>query len=176
MSGYSFPVTPLPPADPPAVGEPAPEFRLPLVTDEYWRDVSLSELVAERPTLLVFSSMDGTGYATYTWIELRERGIGGENLGVAGVSVSTPYEHHAFIREHDLPYPLFSDPGNVAGERYGLARGHDGMANLEEPHPALVLVDGEQVVRYAWVAEEWPEFPDWDRLEQELAAALSDLE
>jgi peroxiredoxin len=176
MSGYSFPVTPLPPADPPAAGEPAPEFRLPLVTDEFWRDVSLSELVADRPTLLVFFPMDGTGYATYTWIELRERGVGGDEMGVAGVSVSTPYGHHAFIREHGLPYPLFSDPGNVTGDRYGLTREHDGMANLEEPRPALLLVDCDQVVRYTWVAEEWPEFPDWDRLEEDLAATLAGLE
>ena len=33
------------------------------------------------------------------------------------------------------------------------------------------IVDEERVVQYAWVAQEWPDFPDYD----EVGAVLADL-
>jgi len=45
------------------------------------------------------------------------------------------------------------------------------MAGVSEPRPAVFLVEPDRTVAYAWVAEEWPEFPDYDAVE----AALADL-
>jgi len=45
------------------------------------------------------------------------------------------------------------------------------MTGVSEPRPAVYLLDDERVVEYAWVAEEWPQFPDYDEVE----AALSEL-
>ena len=45
------------------------------------------------------------------------------------------------------------------------------MAGVEEPRPAVFVLDGERVVQYAWVAEEWPDFPDYDVVE----AAMDEL-
>jgi peroxiredoxin len=39
------------------------------------------------------------------------------------------------------------------------------MAGVREPRPAVFLVDGEGTVRYAWVADEWPDFPEYDDVE-----------
>lgn len=47
----------------------------------------------------------------------------------------------------------------------------DGLAEIEEAHPAVVLFDGYHTVRYAWAASEWPGFPDDDAIE----AVISDL-
>jgi len=49
MVDLDFDVVELGPADHPEVGERAPDFTRPLVNDEYWEDVSLSEICAERP-------------------------------------------------------------------------------------------------------------------------------
>jgi len=171
----AFEVVDLPAVDPPAVGEQAPDFERPLVTDEYWEDTALSELTAEGPVLLVFHPMDGDFPTTYIWNEIRDRNWGHReadgNLQVVGLSISTPYEHKTTIAERGMDYRLFSDPKNGVAEAYDIVNDLDGMAGIEEPRPAVFLLNEDRVVQYAWVASEWPDFPDYD----EVAAALADL-
>lgn len=168
-----FEVVDLPAVDPPAVGEAAPDFERPLVTDEYWEDIALSELTAEGPVLLVFHPMDGDFPTTYMWNEIRDREWGRSegDLRVVGLSISTPYEHKTTIAERGMDYRLFSDPQNGVAEAYDIVNDLDGMAGIEEPRPAVFLLDEDRVVQYAWVASEWPDFPDYDDIE----AALADL-
>lgn len=165
-----FEVVSLPEADHVDVGETAPDFTRPLVNAEFWEDVSLSDLLADGPLLLVFYPMDGSFPATYVWNELRERAWGEEyGVQVVGLSISTPYEHETLIRERGIDYPLFSDPANGVAEAYGIVHDLDGMAEISEPRPAFFLLDPDRTVEYAWVASEWPEFPDYDEIEDATA-------
>ena len=167
-----FDVVDLPETDHVAVGDVAPDFERPLVNSEYWEDTALSALTDEGPVLLVFHTMDGDFPAIYAWRELAERGFEEEyDVRPVGLSISSPYEHSRFLDERDLPYELFSDPANGVAEDYGIVHDLDGMAGVTEPRPAVFLLDGDRTVRYAWVAGEWPEFPDYD----EIADALADL-
>jgi len=163
-----FPVTELGPADHVEVGEQAPDITRPLVNAEYWEDVALSDLYGEEPVVLVFHPMDGDFPSTYVWNEIRERAWG-EHATVVGCSISSPYEHKRFVAERrldgDPAYRLFSDPGNGVAEAYGIAHELDGMTGIAEPRPSVFVVDGEGTVEYAWVATEWPEFPDYDEVE-----------
>lgn len=164
-----FDVVDLPPADNPTEGDQAPDFERPLVNDEYWEDVALSELTADGPVLLVFNPMDGAFPATYMWDELRDRGFDEDHtLTVVGLSISTPYEHKTFIAKRGMDYRLFSDPQNGVAEAYGIVHNLDGMANVSEPRPAMFLLDEDRTVQYVWVAEEWPDFPDYDEVEAAL--------
>jgi peroxiredoxin len=162
-----FDVVDLGPADAPEPGEEAPDFTRPLVTDEHWEDVALSDLAADGPVALVFVPMIGSFPATYVWTELTERGWDDETT-VVGVSIATPYDTRAFIEERDLPFALFSDPGNGVAEAYGIVHDLDGMAGVSEPRPATFVLDDDLTVDYAWVATEWPAFPDYDAVEQHL--------
>ncbi|MFD1586367.1 peroxiredoxin family protein [Halorientalis brevis] len=167
-----FDVVDLPPSGHPDVGEQAPDFERPLVTAEFWEDRALSDLTAEGPVLLVFHTMDGAFPTTYMWNEIRDRGWGSGNedggLQVVGLSISTPYEHKTTIADREIDYPLFSDPQNGVAEQYGIVHDLDGMAGVSEPRPAAFLLDEERVVQYAWVAQEWPAFPDYDEIEARL--------
>ncbi|MDZ7702265.1 MAG: redoxin domain-containing protein [Halobacteriales archaeon] len=168
-----FDIVDLPPADPPAVGETAPDLTRPLVTAEYWQDVALGELTAEGPVLVVFHPMDGAFPTTYAWKEIAGRGWG-DRLRVVGVSVSDPYAHKQLIRERGLEdgdYALYSDPQNGLAEAFGVTHDLDGMAGVVEARPAAFLLDGDHTVRYAWAASQWPEFPDYDAVE----AAIDEL-
>jgi peroxiredoxin len=162
-----FDVVDLPETDHVAAGDTAPDFERPLVNDEYWSDVTLSELTDDGPVLLVFYPMDGSFPATYVWNELRDRELG-ELLTVVGLSISTPYAHKRLIEERKMDYRLFSDPANGVAEAYGIAHDLDGMAGVSEPRPATYLIDEDRTVDYAWVAREWPDFPDYDELESEV--------
>jgi peroxiredoxin len=165
-----FDVVTLPDTDHAAVGDRAPEFTRPLVGPEYWEDTALSALTAEGPVCLVFHPMDGAFPTTYMYTEIRDRGWT-DRLPVVGVSISTPYEHRDLLADREVDVRLFSDPANDVAEAYGVAHDLDGMEGVSEPRPAVFLVDGDREIRYAWVAGEWPEFPDYDAVE----AAIDDL-
>ena len=164
-----FPVYDLPQADPVAVGDPAPDFTRPLVTDEGWEDVALSDLAAGGGVLLVFYPMDGGGKSIYTWREIAGRDWGDDSLAVAGLSISTPFDHVRFIEDRDLQYPLYSDPQNGVADEFGVVHDLHGMAGMAEPRPAVFLLEEDLTVSYAWVASEWPETPPYDEIEDELA-------
>jgi peroxiredoxin len=168
----TFDVVDLGRADHPEIGEQAPDFTRPLVNDEYWEDTSLSELTAEAPVVLVFHPMDGDFPTTYIWQEIRDRGWDEYDAEVVGLSISSPYEHSRFLEEWGLEaFRLFSDPGNDVGDRYGISHDLDGMAGIEEPRPAVFVVDESRTIRNGWVATEWPEFPPYDDIE----AAIEEL-
>jgi len=165
-----FDVVSLPEADAVEEGETAPDFTRPLVTAEYWEDRALSDLASEGPILLVFHSMDGSFPATYVWQEITGRGWD-DYATVVGLSISTPYAHRDLIRERDLEggdYALFSDPDNGVAEAYGVAHDLDGMTGVSEPRPAVYLLESDRTVAYAWVADRWPAFPDYEAIEEAL--------
>jgi len=164
-----FEVVSLPASDHPTVGETAPDFTRPLVNEEYWEDASLSSLVADGPTLLVFHPMDGAFPTTYIWKEIDERGFVAD-VQVVGVSISSPYEHKDLLKERAADARLFSDPTAEVAAAYDVEHDLDGMAGVTEHRPAVFLLDEERTIQYAWVAEEWPEFPAYD----EIAAAIDD--
>ncbi|WP_324664937.1 redoxin domain-containing protein [Haloarcula sediminis] len=171
MAEFDFDVVELGPVDHPEEGEQAPDFTRPLVNDEYWEDTSLSEVCADSddPVLVLFHAMDGAFPATYLWNEVRDRAWH-EDATVVGVSVSTPYAHKDLLDERDVAGKarLFSDPTNGVAEAYGIDMDLDGMESIAEPRPAVFVLDSDRTVEYAWVGEEWPEFPDYDAVEAQL--------
>ncbi|MDY6764236.1 MAG: peroxiredoxin, partial [Halobacteria archaeon] len=65
-------------------------------------------------------------------------------------------------------YELFSDPRCDVGELYGVTHDLDGMTGIVEHRPAVFLIDSERNVEYTWVASEWPDFPDYDEIEEAI--------
>jgi len=158
-----FEVVDLPEADHPEEGAEAPDFTRPLVNGEYWEDTSLSALTEEGPVLLVFHPADGAFPTTYVFEELAEREL---DVRTVGVSISSPYEHADTLSERafDL-HGLYSDPAADIAALYGVENDLDGMSGIVEHRPAVFLVDAHREIRYAWAASEWPEFPDYDAVE-----------
>ncbi|GAB7011972.1 peroxiredoxin [Halolamina salina] len=162
--GLDFEVVDLPDADHPEVGDEAPDFTRPLVNEEFWEDRSLASLVDDGPVLLVAHPMDGAFPATYVWNEIDDRGWTDE-VDVVGLSISSPYEHRDLLAERGEEARLFSDPDAGVAEAYGIEHDLDGMTGITEHRPAVFLIDGDRTIEYAWVAETWPDFPDYDEVE-----------
>ena len=162
-----FDVVDLPEADHVETGDEAPDFERPLVTDEFWEDRALSDLLAEGPVVLVFHPMDGAFPATYVWNEVRDRGWT-DDVAVVGCSISTPYEHETFIEEREIDARLFSDPAAGVADQYGIGHDLDGMTGVREHRPAVFVVEPDRTVAYDWVASEWPDFPDYDAVEDAI--------
>ncbi|WP_254766238.1 redoxin domain-containing protein [Salinilacihabitans rarus] len=166
-----FDVVDLGPADAPEPGAEAPDFTRPLVTDEFWEDRSLAALTDDGRTILVFTPMIGSFVGKYVWDELVERGWDDRDATVVGVTASTPYAVSQFLDENEYPVAIFADPANGVADAYGIAHDLDGMAGVAEPRLAFVAVDEERTVEDVWVATEWPEFPDYDDMEERLGLA-----
>lgn len=43
------------------------------------------------------------------------------------------------------------------------------MAGLEGARPAVFVVDSSLTVQFAWVADEWPELPPFEAIEEAVA-------
>ena len=103
------------------------------------------------------------------WNEIRDRARDeGNDLTVVGLSISSPYEHKVTVEKRRIDYRLFSDPGNEVAEEYGIVNDLNGMTGISEPRPAVYLLDEDRTVEYAWVADEWPAFPDYDEVEDAI--------
>ncbi|PCR89097.1 redoxin domain-containing protein [Natrinema ejinorense] len=165
-----FEVVELGPADHPEPGDTAPEFTRPLVTDEFWEDRTLSELVAETEgrTILVFTPMTGSFLAKYVWDELTERNWDDRAGRVVGVTASTPYGVKRLLGDNGYPFTFFSDPSNEVAASYGIEHELDGMTGISEPRVAFFALEDDRTIAGAWVATDWPDFPDYDELEAEL--------
>ncbi|QKY20347.1 redoxin domain-containing protein [Halolamina sp. CBA1230] len=165
-----FDVVDLPGTDHVEEGDTAPDFTRPLVNEEYWEDRSLSSLTEDGPVLLVAHPMDGAFPSTYVWNEIDDREWA-DAVDVVGLSISTPYEHRSLLAERGADARLFSDPGAGVAAQYGIEHDLDGMAGVTEHRPAVFLLDEDRTVEYAWVASEWPDFPEYDEIE----AAIEEL-
>lgn len=165
MGAFPFDVATFGDLSPPEPGETAPDFTRPLVTNEGWRDVALSELFEGEPVLLIFYPMNGSGKSHFTWKAVRERGWE-DAVSVAGVGISQPFDMRSFIGSHDLTCGIFSDPANDVAERYGIVHDVGGMTGIEEPVPAVFLLEDGRIISESWIAGEWPEQPPYDRIDE----------
>lgn len=166
MPELGFEVVDLPATDHVAEGDTAPDFTRPLVGPEYWEDAALHEVVDGR-TVLCFTTMDRAFPATYLWNAIDDRGWI-DDVDVYGLSISTPYAHEALLRRRADGVRLWSDPANGVAEEWGLTHELDGMANVAEPRPAVYVLEEDLTVDHCWVAAEWPEFPPYEEIEEQL--------
>jgi len=141
-------------------GERAPQFELPGVVDGSIEPVDLQGRLAGAVVVLAFypgdfnpACEDGTtGLDDLDLVSMQR------NVTVLGISGDSVYSHRAFADEYNLTIPLLSDVrGEVAAE-YGVAV--EGERPTHATERAVVVVDPDGDVRYAWLADERDELPD----------------
>jgi peroxiredoxin Q/BCP len=101
------------------VGATAPDF---MALDQDGRVRQLRLLNRRRPVVLFFYPHDGTPGCTQEACAFRDAWDRLEATGaiVVGVSTDDPAEHARFAREHELQFPLLSDPEGEVLSRYGV--------------------------------------------------------
>jgi peroxiredoxin Q/BCP len=102
-------------------GDQAPEFT---ATDQAGDTVRLSELLADGPVVLFFYPKAFTPGCTWESCHFRdlasEFGVAGaRRVGVSADDVATQAD---FDAEHDLGFPLLSDPDRSIARQYGVKR------------------------------------------------------
>jgi peroxiredoxin len=130
-----------------ATGTQAPDFALPSTPDQ---KVSLSEFRG-RNVILVFYPADwspvcGDQLALYN--ELRDQ-FDDMNADLIAVSVDGIWCHLAFAKDRGFRLTLLADfePKGAVAKAYGVYREGEGVTER-----ALFVIDGEGVIRYAYVS------------------------
>lgn len=102
----------------PAVGQPAPAFKLQDQTGE-WR--SLADYRGKW-VVLYFYPKDGTPGCTTQACEFRDEifAFRRANTVILGVSVDDLESKKAFAKEHSLPFQVLADPTKAVTKQYGV--------------------------------------------------------
>jgi len=158
-----------------SAGTTAPDFELPGIStaaDEEIGSYRLSDLIADGPVLLNFYLFDFHPACTTNLCDLHdiEWFTLDTDISVLGVSTDRTFSHRAFAEDQSLGFPLLSDSDGSVAEAFGVLydeyQGHKRIAKR-----SVFVVDTDRTVRYAWVADDPADGPDWDA----VRAAVDDL-
>jgi peroxiredoxin len=177
------------PTDAVAAGDLLQDFTLP---DATRKDVSLSDLVADGPTVLVFYR---GGWCPYCNLALHQYQaelvpqLSRFGARLAAISPQQPDESLSTAEKHSLQFPVLSDAGARIARRMGVtfepaqnvleaqrALGvdiRDGNADgaTELPMPTVLVVDRDRVVR---LADVHPDYTNRTEVET-IVSALAEL-
>jgi peroxiredoxin len=145
-------------------GEVAPRFELPAVVDGEFTSVALADSLGEEIVVLAFypSDFNPACSGESTGLDELDPFTMQKDLTILGISADSLDSHRAFAAEYDLKLPLLSDPrGEIAAE-YGVAAGDDSAGRLTRR--AVVVVDPDGEVEYAWAAETPRQLPNVDEV------------
>jgi thioredoxin-dependent peroxiredoxin len=122
------------------VGDRAPDFTLP---DQSGRPISLGNFLKKKHLVLYFYPRDNTSICTVEACAFRDsyevlKAIGAEVIGISSDSVES---HQQFAKEHQLPFMLVSDEGNVIRKRYGVP------TSFGLPGRVTYVIDRQGIVR-----------------------------
>ena len=136
----------------PAVGEPAPGFRL---RSHLGGEVSLDDFRGDKHVVLVFYPMDFSGVCSNQLPEysghrnlFEERGA-----AVLGVNRDSVHTHRAWAREFGIELPLLADMTGAVARSYGVWNAEAGFSER-----AVFLIDRDGVLRYRHVENSIGEF------------------
>ena len=127
-------------AEPPAVGAPAPAFRL---QDQHGAWHSLADYRG-RWVVLYFYPKDGTPGCTTEACALRDNifAFGKLNAAVLGVSVDDVASHQEFAAKHSLPFPLLADADKRTAQDYGVLTRMLGIFELAQRDTFIIDPQG----------------------------------
>jgi len=124
-----------------AVGEPAPEFRLPGTGG---RDYTLSEYRG-RPVVLVFYPVDDTPVCTKQLNSYNDDlgafdAVGAQVLAISPQDVAS---HERFATKFGFRFPLLADTDKAVAAAY------DTLGPMGFPRRSIVVIDGGGTVRWS---------------------------
>jgi peroxiredoxin Q/BCP len=133
-------------ADPPAVGSPAPAFKL---QDQTGKWHSLSDYKGKW-VVLYFYPKDKTPGCTTQACEFRDNIFAYRELGavILGVSVDDVASHKSFAEENSLPFPLLADSDKSVTTAYGTLKEYVGIAKLARRDTFIIDPQGNIAKHY----------------------------
>ncbi|EJN60275.1 redoxin domain-containing protein [Halogranum rubrum] len=155
------------------VGDDAPDFTAPFVTDEIGPKTLSEHLDEEAPVVLAFFPGAFTSVCTDEMCTFDSELAAFEDVGatIYGVSVDTPFALQEFKAQNDLSFGLVSDTNKELIDAYDVEMDFDDFGYYGLAKRAVFVVDGDGEVTYTWVSDDPGVEPDYDEVEQAAADA-----
>jgi thioredoxin-dependent peroxiredoxin len=133
-------------ADAPALGKPAPEFKL---QDQNGKWHELKDYRGKW-VALYFYPKDQTPGCTTQACEFRDNIFAFREAGaqILGVSVDDVESHKKFSERHGLPFPILADPSKATAKKYGVLKTFLGTMELAKRDTFLIDPQGRIVKHY----------------------------
>jgi peroxiredoxin Q/BCP len=130
----------------PAVGQPAPDFRL---QDQNGQWQTLAQYRGQR-VVLYFYPKDETPGCTTEACTFRDDLLKFHALGVQvlGVSLDDTDSHARFAAKYHLPFPLLADTSHTVAARYGVLTSFLGLFHYARRETFLIDPDGRIARHY----------------------------
>jgi len=133
-------------AEGPALGTPAPDFKLQDQSGA-WHEL---KSYRGKWLALFFYAKDNTPGCTALARDFRDSFASFRDAGamVVGISVDDVESHMKFAQKNDLPFRILADPGKQTARNYGVLKNYLGAMELAKRDTFLIDPEGRVVRRY----------------------------
>jgi len=133
-------------ADAPAVGSPAPAFKL---QDQAGKWHSLSDYKGKWVVIYFYPKDDTPGCTTQA-CGFRDNVFAFDKEGavILGISVDSVADHKAFAEKHGLPFTLLADPTKAVTKEYGVLKTYMGVMEMARRDTYIIDPQGRVAKHY----------------------------
>lgn len=154
-------------------GDTAPDFIAPVATGDV-ETFTLSEALGEEaPIVLAFFPGAFTSVCTHELNTFQDRLGDFDAAGgtLYGISIDSPFSLNEFRDQLSLSFDLISDIGKELIDAYDVETDFADLGIDRIAQRAVFVVDEEQTVTYAWIADNPGQEPDYDEVIAAVEAA-----
>ena len=134
------------------LNETAPDFNL---KNTEKNDIALSSFKG-KTVVLAFYPGAFTGVCDTEMCSLRDSmsSFNDLNATVLGISVDSPWANAEFAKKYEINFNLLSDYNRDVSKAYDMIfNGLGGLEGYECSNRGVIIIDGEGLIQYRWVAE-----------------------
>ena len=134
------------------LNEIAPDFNL---KNTEKNDIALSSFKG-KTVVLAFYPGAFTGVCDTEMCSLRDsmNSFNDLNTTVLGISVDSPWANAEFAKKYEINFNLLSDYNRDVSKAYDMIfNGLGGLKGYECSNRGVLIIDGEGLIQYRWVAE-----------------------
>ena len=134
------------------LNETAPDFNL---KNTEKNDIALSSYKG-KTVVLAFYPGAFTGVCDTEMCSLRDSmsSFNDLNATVLGISVDSPWANAEFAKKYEINFNLLSDYNRDVSKAYDMIfNGLGGLEGYECSNRGVLIIDGEGLIQYRWVAE-----------------------
>ena len=134
------------------LNETAPDFNL---KNTEKNDIALSSYKG-KTVVLAFYPGAFTGVCDTEMCSLRDsmNSFNDLNATVLGISVDSPWANAEFAKKYEINFNLLSDYNRNVSKAYDMIfNGLGGLEGYECSNRGVIIIDGQGIIQYRWVAE-----------------------
>ena len=134
------------------LNETAPDFNL---KNTEKNDIALSSYKG-KTVVLAFYPGAFTGVCDTEMCSLRDsmNSFNDLNTTVLGISVDSPWANAEFAKKYEIKFDLLSDYNRDVSKAYDMIfNGLGGLEGYECSNRGVIIIDGQGLIQYRWVAE-----------------------